>query len=816
VNKKKYICIHGHFYQPPRENAWLETIETQLGAAPYHDWNERINNECYAPNAAARVLDREGKIIRILNNYRHISFNMGPTLMSWLEAKDPATYRAIVQADRDGAAERNGHGPAVAQAYNHIIMPLASPRDRETQVIWGIADFTYRFGRKPEGMWLPETAVDTATLECLVDQGIKFTILAPRQCRSVKMKGSDEWISVYENGFDTRIAYEIPLPSGRTIAVFFYNGPISQKIAFEGVLNDGAHFARQLMSSLDDSDTPQLVHVATDGESYGHHHKNGEMALAACISTIEQSEKADFTNYAHFLSLAPPSYEAQIHENSSWSCVHGVERWRSNCGCSTGGDAGWHQHWRRPLREALDWLSNSLAASFEQLGKDFFDDPWQVRNQFISLVLNRTPEATRRFLQKHVHRSLNTDETTRAIRLLEIQRNAMLMYTSCGWFFNDISGLETTQLMQYAARAMDYLRKINGTDLETNFVRLLSDAHSNDFHAVNGARIYTETIGETRTLLEEVGRHYAVNSLFSWMQPTQQLYTFNCKNEHAERHGTDNYRLSVGRVRMRSSISQSQLTVGYAVFYFGDLNLIGGLVRHMSEEAFQKLRLEVVRLFESKTDLESAKQLLKSHFDDDTFDIRDLFVDDRQKLINDITKPHHNRVEKALRLIYDEEWTIMKIIKDYGVEVHEHFRHAAQYVLNLELRRQFHLNVTDPQKFEEILKQFDQWNLHIIEPSKIKWVTSRYFSRQVELIIKGDQDIAISLIEVLRLCKNFKINADFWKAQNLLAFYLSQPRDFVADDPILDLASEMGLNVNAFVAESLSSHKVESLSSQKS
>ena len=332
---KKFICIHGHFYQPPRENAWLEVIEVQDSAHPYHDWNERISAECYGPNAASRILSSNNSIIKnILNNYTRISFNFGPTLLSWMEMYDKETYDAILEADKESVDRFSGHGSAIAQVYNHIIMPLANRKDKETQVIWGIRDFTYRFKREPEGMWLAETAVDTETLEILAEQNIKFTILAPRQAKSVRKIGDANWTSVNDHSVDIKRPYFIKLPSGKSITVFFYNGDVSQSVAFNGLLNDGKRFAKSLIDLFDkDRDEPQLAHIATDGETYGHHHKHGEMALAYSLDYIEKNKNADLTNYAEFIHKFPATWEAEIHENSSWSCVHGVERWRSNCGC---------------------------------------------------------------------------------------------------------------------------------------------------------------------------------------------------------------------------------------------------------------------------------------------------------------------------------------------------------------------------------------------------------------------------------------------------------------------------------------------------
>ena len=294
----RYICIHGHFYQPPRENPWLEAIELQDSAYPYHDWNERITAECYAPNAVSRILDAENRITRLVNNYAKISFNFGPTLLGWLAATAPEVYQAVLAADRQSRETFSGHGSAIAQPYNHVILPLANHRDRYTQIYWGIRDFEHHFGRAPEGMWLPETAVDLESLEILAELGMRFTILAPHQASRVRSIGSRTWDSVAGGQIDPTRAYEQRLPSGRTLAIFFYDGPVSRAVAFEGLLSRGESFADRLNSAFsEERDWPQLVHIATDGESYGHHHRFGEMALSYALNCIEANQLARLTNY---------------------------------------------------------------------------------------------------------------------------------------------------------------------------------------------------------------------------------------------------------------------------------------------------------------------------------------------------------------------------------------------------------------------------------------------------------------------------------------------------------------------------------------
>ncbi|HMF75802.1 MAG TPA: DUF3536 domain-containing protein, partial [Bryobacteraceae bacterium] len=428
-----YLCIHCHFYQPPRENPWLEEIELQDSAYPYHDWNERITAECYGPNLAARILDEQQRIARIVNNYSKISYNFGPTLLSWAAEHSPTEYKGIIDSDKQSQKYFSGHGSAVAQAYNHMIMPLASRRDKITQIRWGLDDFVFRFGRPPEGMWLPETAVDLETLDLMAEAGINYAILAPHQAKAVRPLEGGDWRDVSGSKIDPTRAYLVKTPSGRAINLFFYDGPISQAVAFEKLLHDGGGFAARLTGAFSSERTwPQLMHIATDGETYGHHHRHGEMALAYALNTVETRKTAKITNYGEFLALFPPTHEVLIINNTSWSCVHGVERWRSNCGCN-GGRPGWNQEWRRPLREALDWLRDHITPRFEALGAKLLSDPWAARDGYISVVLDRTSESRVRFGQQHFARILTAEEQVTVWKLMELQRHAMLMYTSCGW-----------------------------------------------------------------------------------------------------------------------------------------------------------------------------------------------------------------------------------------------------------------------------------------------------------------------------------------------------------------------------------------------
>jgi len=488
---KRYICIHGHFYQPPRENPWTGVVEQQETAAPFHDWNERIMSECYEPNAHTRILNNYSQPIQDVSNYDRMSFNFGPTLLSWMERSAPQVYQSVLESDQKSLKRFSGHGAAIAQAYNHMIMPLANDRDKQTQVVWGIKDFQYRFGRKPEGMWLPETAVDIKTLEILAEHGIAFTILSPAQAEKIRQIGVHEWIDVSEGTVDTQLPYLCRLPSGKSISVFFYNGHIANEVAFGGLLDNGVDLANRLVEEYPEHQKiPRLVHIANDGETYGHHHAYGNMALAYMLYYIEMNHLATITVYGEFLANNPPTHEVQIIEDTSWSCFHGVERWKAHCGCRLDAEANSSQEWREHLRTALDWLRDRLALLYEQSMASFYNDPWQVRNDYITAVLDRSEANLSEVLWAPALRNLSGEDKTKIINLLEMQRYAMLMYTSCGWFFDDVSGIETVQILRYAARAIQLAKEMHGDDPEEEFLTRLALAVSNIPDMGNGKMIY--------------------------------------------------------------------------------------------------------------------------------------------------------------------------------------------------------------------------------------------------------------------------------------------------------------------------------------
>ncbi len=767
--KNKYVCIHGHFYQPPRENAWLEVVERQETARPFHDWNTRINFECYAPNASARILDDKGWIVKIRNNYNRISWNFGPTLLSWLEENDPEAYSLLQTADHRSMERFGGHGSALAQVHSHLIMPLCNYRDKVTQVSWGIRDFEHRFGRYPEGIWLAETAADTQTLEVLASHGIQFTILAPRQAKAVRAVGGTEWQDVGADNIDTRHPYWCMLPSGRRIALFFYHGGIAQEVAFNGLLNSGRNFSNRMTSIFDANDEAQLAHIATDGESYGHHHRFGEMALADCLNLIEDAKSATLTNYGQFLELFPPKWEVQIHENSSWSCVHGIERWRSDCGCNSG-HAGWHQRWRKPLRDTLDWLRDRLAPLFEKEAARFLQDPWAARNDYIDVQLNRSTPVLDGFLKKHARRELSHLEQVVTLRLLEMQRHAVLMYTSCGWFFDEISGLETNQILQYALRAMDYAHDAAGADLYPEFVRRLSEAPSNVFPS--GAASFLQNVVPTRVTLERVAMHFAVASLFEDDPEGLDLFNYTASVEFFEKIEAGTPQFAAGRLVIRSRLSRAERTFCFAVLYLGQQHIIGNISGTMNKTTFEEMFSRTAKSFRN-ANLGEVIGTLQEYFGPEKFTLSSLFADEKMKIISGITDHSLSVAESSFRNVFNDNYQLMTGLQEAGLPLPDAWRNIAAYVLNSDLLDFFkHDHMTDPRVLHRIAGDLKRWGIKLNDEETIRHAVSERVYREIEKINLDESSVPRVewLNRVLTAVAKMGMKPSIWRSQNV--FYM--------------------------------------------
>lgn len=756
-NPNKYVCIHGHFYQPPRENAWLEQIEVQESAAPFHDWNERINDECYGPNAYARILNDQGKIIDISNNYEKISFNMGPTLLSWMELHRPDTYELILEADKNSLKRFDGHGSAIAQVYNHLIMPLASQKDKVTQITWGLYDFEQRFQRASEGIWLAETAVDTDTLRALADQGVKYTILAPNQAK--RFRGTGDWI----DGINPNVPYTVNLGDNRSIIVFFYNGETSQKVAFDGLLNDGNLFANSLLKGFsEDLSSPELLNIATDGESYGHHHRQGEMALAYCLHHLETETDAQLANYGYFLSQHQPTHEAEIHENSSWSCAHGVERWRSNCGCHTGGEEHWNQEWRIALRDALNWLKDRLDELFEEEMKDIHPDPWKLRNVFIEVVFQLEERDYDTFFKKHLP-ELKVEETTHAIRLLEMQRNGMLMFTSCGWFFNDVSGIETIQILQYANRAIQLAERESDLDLETKFMEILAKGKSNIDSFGTIKDIYREHVQNKRMTLSKVGMHYAVNVLFAEKPKTLQVFNYNIQTSDLIRHRGGQQVLCMGRAIVNSKVTLSIKHLSFAVLYLGNHHIIGGTTDDFDESRFKELSARLTEKFK-RSHITSVIYDIEKYFGNTNFSFFDLMKDEQKKILKEVIDGNVREAATSIQRISKQNYSLLNLMRQQQLTV--------PHVLwqNLVTRLEFDLRNClirwgkngDIEPLFEILNEFMDWN--VIPNGNFDFKATKALTK---VINKGffDPEKAVVLLERF---EQLEMSIDLIHLQNLV------------------------------------------------
>ena len=679
-----YVTVHGHFYQPPRENPYLNTIERQPSAHPCHDWNERIHHECYRPNAFARIMNDQGEVIRIVNNFEYLSFNIGPTLMSWLEAYDVETYQRIIEADRQSCIRLNGHGNAIAQAYNHIILPLANERDKHTQIQWGIEDFRSRFGRDPEGMWLAETAVDYATLEALIAQGIRFIVLAPSQAERCRpMPNADisdpQWHGVGGSLIDPTRPYRC-FVKDKYIDIFFYDGPISRDMGFKDVLGSSDNLAGRIGQAVRGDRRPaQVISVATDGETFGHHKRGTEKCLAYAFTHLFSERGWTVTNFAHYLSIDPPTWSVELKPVTAWSCSHGVSRWQDDCGC--GGGSGWHQQWRRPLRDALDWLRDRLILIYEETGRKFLSDPWLARDEYIEVILDRSAKKVEQFLSRHQCRQLSPADQVDALRLLEMQRHAMLMYTSCGWFFEEISRPEGVQILRYAARAIELAGDVAGVQLEPAFLRRLASAPSNVELFGNGAQVYRQLVTSAQVGFKQVAAQYAISSLFTNYPKKGRIYCYEVQQLDYQRQQMGALSLAVGQVRLASEITWESNHLVFAVLH------LGGWDFHCCVQPFSGRRVYIElkeKLLEALNQASAAQMMLAMTqlFGDQYFNLQHLFVEERHRIMQQLTAKTKKRLDQLYAQVYRDNYGILVAFQRDELPVPQELQVAAEVALS--------------------------------------------------------------------------------------------------------------------------------------
>ncbi|MEW6221553.1 MAG: DUF3536 domain-containing protein [Thermodesulfobacteriota bacterium] len=816
-----YVTIHGHFYQPPRESPWLEIIERQDSAAPYHDWNERVHAEAYAPNSVARILNDTGQVAAIVNNYEGISFNFGPTLLGWIRQHDAATYQRIRAADRASSERLDGHGNAIAQAYNHMIMPLANRRDKITQVRWGIADFRSHFGRLPEGMWLPETAVDLETLEILHEEGIAFTILAPNQARRVRtLAGRGRWQDVSGGRVDTSRPYAVRLPCGGSLAVFFYHGAIAHDIAFGGLLADGSRLAGRLQEALPAaaSPVPPLVHVATDGESYGHHHRFGDMGLAFVLAQLADGEDLTLTSYGHYLSLHPPTQEVEVFERSSWSCAHGVERWRADCGCSSGGHPGWNQAWRAPLRETLDWLRFELTGIFQQEAKDLLADPWAARDDAIDLLLEPGAASRIRFLQRHAARPLAAGEEARAFRLLEMQRQAMLMFTSCGWFFDELSGIETVQILRYAGRALELAEGLSGASLTEPFLGRLVEAESNLAEMGDGAAVFRRFVLPGRFGPAEAAGHAGLAMALDG--ECRGAMTFGCYQveirsageEPAEAPGPS------GLVTVRHSGLGEEAT--FFVLGVGPNGHEGGAEVHVldapaggSGEAAASLAPIIRRACQVRTKegVAAALAWLKTQ-GGRLWTVADLHPELRQELLSRRVEGCRAHLEGILAAAFREHAGLLTLLRRAQQGLPAIFRLGAEVAFRESLVSALSAPERDSQAMARLVADLADWQI----PTGADWLApaleAPLTAAMAAMAAAPSQENLGRALAIVSLITQLQVPVSMWQAQNLFAellagLYPARHTQAAAGDrkasgwlkDFLSLGHALGLDVEALV-----------------
>jgi alpha-amylase/alpha-mannosidase (GH57 family) len=691
-----YVVIHGHFYQPPRENPWIEQIEVETSAHPYHDWNARITAECYGPNAVARVYDGQRRILDIVNNYEHLSFNFGPTLFSWLEGKASEVHAKILEADRL-SLETLGHGNALAQAYNHAILPLASKRDRETQVIWGLKDFEHRFGRPAAAMWLPETAVNYPTLATLADQGMRFVILSPYQAKRVRPLAGGQWEAVQGQTLDTTQAYRCFLPEDkrnpakrRYLDVFFYNGAVAADLSFGDLLQDSYRLADRLVEGFSPGRfRPQILHVATDGENYGHHKKFGELALAHAISVALPQKGFKLTNYAAFLELAPPKMEAELYlgpagEGSSWSCAHGVGRWKENCGCSTGGLPTWNQRWRTPLRQSLDFLSDRLGVLFETDGQKYFRNPWEARNAYIQVILDRSQPVVAEFFSRQGVANLKERDRVAALKLLEMQRHALLMYTSCGWFFADLSGLETLQVIKYAARALQLGQEFTTEPLEEPFLKILERGVSNLPEEGNGRTIYERRVRPSVVDYPKVANQWVI----SWLKDLERkcptnIYHYRVEPQDLEDRTQGSLLFAAGRLGLTSGVTQESRSLAFYTTFLGSYLYRTQVQPVHTVQEFQALKNEFFQTLEKAPEdlIPSMVRRLGERY----YSFHDIFQDEKMEVFQDLLAQNQ---EEALALIsrnFEDTRGLLKAMAAERLPLPRLYRALGEITLNRRL-----------------------------------------------------------------------------------------------------------------------------------
>jgi len=785
LNRTAYLTIHGHFYQPPRENPWTERIELQPDAKPFHNWNDRILIQCYQPNAMARIVDAEGKVLEIVNNFRLLNFNVGPTLLSWLEKYAPVMYHRILEGDRLSLHDHSGHGNAIAQVYNHMIMPLAREEEQRTQVRWGICEFKKRFGRDPEGMWLPETAATERTLEILMEEGIRFTILAPEQAARIRPLQPPEapWQDVSAGSIDPTRPYRFfhSKDPKRWMDLFFFDGPLSRDMSFLDLLFDAKKFVQRLIiAHRNDRQHPELIHVATDGETFGHHKAYGERVIAFLLQHEAERHGFKRMNYGEYLEKFPPQFEVKIKpgEGTSWSCPHGVGRWKEDCGCHTGGQAGWNQKWRKPLREAVCFLEEALAKLYEKEGQVFFKNPMAARDGYIDLILGRSPKAREKFFQKFSIHPLNEAEQIRAIKLLEMERLAMLTETSCGWFFNDISGIETVQILRYALKALELAEEFGGASLESEFVAKLAHTKSNRAEFKDGRGVWEKLVKPSRVAPEKIVAHFAFRKFFGLKIEEKDFYNYRVE-EIEEKPST-------GKVRLTGITIPESREFIYTVAQ--DDSHIQCFVKNGTGG------------------------------ENELFSLADLFPDERDEILRLLSRQTRENFYQTTLRFYEKNRQGIRLFHDAGGPAPEEFREAMEWVLGerlyegvQKLKTQASLEMTP--ELKAVLEEAQSGGFAIRTEPAVQFLSKKLNAWIEKLFHDPDSELIHKIENVLEFAKKLNLvlhdriaqDLFFVFAQKILREWIESyhrlprdPKNLERIQAVLRLGDQLGFNMKPY------------------
>lgn len=802
---KTSLVIHGHFYQPPRENPWTDTVEREPGAHPFHDWNERIYYECYRANAWARISDRYNRVEAIVNNYQRLSFNFGPTLLTWLERHHPETYERILEADRESVRKRSGHGNAIAQGYNHAILPLCNDRDRRTQIRWGIEDFRFRFKRDPESLWLPETACDDATLGALVDEGLIYVILSPFQAERVRPVGGADWRNVKDGNIDTTMPYRYfhRDGSGRSIAIFFYHGGLARSIAFEGALASSRALVERFRQSAQTGEG-RLVNVATDGETYGHHFRFGDRGLAYALEVEAEPQGLRATNYGEYLEENPPAWEVEINngpegEGTSWSCSHGVGRWIRDCGCTTDSTEGWTQKWRGPLRRALDFLRDETATHFEERGSDLFLDPWAARDDYIKLVVDRH-RFREEFLHRHAGRWLKPEEKERALTFLELQRHSMLMYTSCGWFFSDLSGIETLQDLEYAGRVLDLAEELGIEPTRDRFLEILSEAESNKPEMGNGADIFRRFVDEAKVCPPAIASSLAISSLVSEEPEEGEMAGLRFRRQEFKRKQHGRLKLATARMTLDSIWTGRHYDYVLASMHFGGVDFLCTLRPYTNEAEFKGAVEKLWSNFRTAS-LPTMLRMMQALFGPEEYGLEHVLPEGRERIAEIIFKNLVNRFTGEYALLYRESRLRIEMLQRTGFPLPAELRAAAEFTFSKrfeeEIRRQ--QQSRDPEAYRKAVRIAQ-------EAARRGYKFDRSSSRPIfEEMIAGAVHLAItessaeniqSALALVSLAENLGIDVNLDKPQEEI--YEALHGGSLAGEAIAELALKINLAPSIF------------------